>query len=134
MLDMGGGREPQSPGNGRVEHGRQKELKNSYKDKPETGGIYLIRCAGSGQVWLKAAQNLQGRINRFNFSVLTGACPESDLRADWEKYGPQSFSLTVLEELQKGEKQTDREFGDDIDALYQMHLERRQEDAPGGVQ
>lgn len=102
----------------------RKELKNSYKEKREIGGVYLITCSGSGRVWLKAAQNLQGKINRFNFSVSTGMCPESDMREAWEEYGPQAFSLSVLEELQKGETQTDREFSDDIDTLLGIWAEK----------
>lgn len=102
----------------------KRELKNSYKEKPEIGGIYRITCAGNGRVWLKSARDLQGKINRFNFSVSTGLCPESDMRAAWDEYGPQAFSLSVLEELKKGETQTDREFSDDIDTLLAIWTEK----------
>ncbi|NCB51715.1 MAG: GIY-YIG nuclease family protein [Clostridia bacterium] len=111
----------------------RKELKNSYKEKPEIGGVYIIKCAGNDRVWLKSARDLQGKINRFNFSVSTGLCPESDMRAEWEKYGPQAFSISVLEELKKGETQTDREFEDDIVTLLQIQLEKSKEDASDGT-
>jgi hypothetical protein len=102
----------------------KKELKNSYKAKPAVGGVFRIRCAGDGRTWIKSARNLQGRINRFNFSVSTGLCPETDMREAWEAFGPQAFSLSVLEELQQGETQTDREFGDDLGTLLEIWAEK----------
>jgi hypothetical protein len=113
----------------------RRELKNNYKERPVIGGIYSIRCGGSGRVWIRAAKNLQSQINRFHFAVSTGLCPEMEMRREWEEFGAQSFSVSVLEELEKGKTQTDREFYDDIDALLQMWLEKQESDLlPGGGQ
>ena len=45
-----------------------------------------------------------------------------------KRYGPGSFAFEVLEELKKDETQTDREFAQDIGALFELWQERLRED------
>lgn len=110
----------------------RRELKHNYKEKRDLGGIYRIECGGNGRVWLRSARDLRGKLNRFQFSVSTGFCPETEMLREWEEFGPQSFSVTVLEELEMGKTQTNREFSDDLDALLQLWLEKSREGATGG--
>ena len=63
--------------------------------------------------------------NRFEFALATKTAIEPSMRNEWVKYGAASFSFEVLEEIRKGKDQTDKEFLDDIAALYEMWLERR---------
>ena len=63
--------------------------------------------------------------NRFEFTLATKTALEPSMRNEWVKYGAASFSCEVLEEIRKGKDQTDKEFLDDIAALYEMWLERR---------
>ena len=105
---------------------RKKQLKNAYKDKPAIGGVCCIRCSGNQRAYLQASRNIEGLRNRFDFAISMGTCPDPSLRGEWEKYGSGSFTFTVLDEIQKGETQSDKDFADDIDALYEMWLERSQ--------
>ncbi len=99
---------------------RKKELKEQYQNRTVTGGVYRIACAGSGRSWLKATKNLQEQQNRFRFFVMTNTAPEPAMRPDWDQYGGDSFSLTVLEPLEKKDDQTDAAYARDIDTLLDL--------------
>ena len=47
------------------------------------------------------------------------------MNLEWKQYGANSFSFTVLEEINKGETQTDQEFAEDIRTLYDMWMEKQ---------
>lgn len=106
-----------------MERQSKKEIKDQYKNRTLVGGVYSITCNGSGRVWIKSTNDLEGQINKFNFFVSTNFCPEPTMRTDWNQYGADAFSFSILEKLEKGETQTDKEFSDDIRALYEMWLE-----------
>jgi len=101
---------------------RRKELKDQYKNREIVGGIYRISCSGNGQSWLKSTCDLREQKNRFGFFVSGSFSPEPGMRAAWSQYGTDSFHFTVLEELKKGELQTEDEFARDIETLHEMWL------------
>ena len=102
---------------------KKRELKNGYKEKAVVGGIYRIQCNGNHRAWLKSTRNLSGQQNKFEFSLSINSCPEPGMRAEWVQYGAQSFSFTILEQIQKKETQTDQEFSEDIQILLNMWME-----------
>jgi len=102
----------------------KKELQAQYKEREIVGGVYVIKNTLSNKILLKAATNLQGSKNRFEFSQKTGSCVDMKLQKDWNKDGGEQFVFEVLEELKKGETQTSKEFKDDIDVLKEIWLEK----------
>lgn len=88
------------------------------------GGVYAIRCAPAGRVFVYGAPNAQGQQNRFDFAVSTGTCIHAALAADWREYGSGAFSFQVLEELEKAPEQTDRDFRADLAALVDIWREK----------
>ncbi len=102
----------------------KKALKENYKNRAVVGGIYGIKCSGNDRIWIKATKNMAGQKNRFGFAVATNSCPEPAMLNDWKTYGAKAFSLVVLEEMKKGETQTEREFSDDIETLLEMWMEK----------
>ncbi len=108
----------------------KKELKEHYKNREVIGGVYCIKCSGNGRMWIKAAKDLAGVKNRFEFSVSINSCLEAGMLAEWNQYGASSFSFVILEEIKKGETQTDREFTDDIDVLLEIWIEKQQLEEP----
>ena len=103
---------------------RKKELQMQYKDREVTGGVFVIRNTLTNRLLLDAAIDLQGRINRFEFARKTGSCVDMKLQKDWADHGSGLFVLEVLEELKKGEIQTDAEFKADINILKELWLEK----------
>ena len=102
----------------------KKELLTEYKARKVTGGIYLIKNTVTGKFLLLNTVNLQGSKNRFDFSRKMGSCENLKLASDWKEYGSSAFTLEVLEEIDKGDNQTQDEFKDDIKLLYSMWLEK----------
>ena len=101
----------------------KKEIKERYMNRILVGGVYCIKCSGSSRVWIKSTIDLEGQSNKYKFSISTKSCPEPTMRSDWEQYGAESFSFSVIEKLEKRETQTDQEFAEDIRTLYEMWLE-----------
>lgn len=99
-----------------------KELKAAYLARRQVGGVYAIRNDHSGKLLLLSTTDLQGCGNRFKFAQMTGSCTYSHLQRDWGT--GEGFSLLILEELERGETQTDQEFAQDIRALEEMWREK----------
>ncbi len=113
-----------------MDSAKRKALRNAYQSKPVTGGVYCVQCSGNNRKWIKPSLNMEGSRNRFQFSISIKSCPEPSMRQEWAAYGLESFSFSCLEELEKGEDQTDEAFAADIKALHEMWLEKlAQEDA-----
>jgi hypothetical protein len=91
--------------------------------------VYCIRCGGNGRAWIKITKNMTGQMNSFQFSVSNGMCPSPEMRAEWHEYGKESFTLTVLEELEKKETQTDAQFGNDLAVLLEMWREKQEQNS-----
>ncbi len=106
----------------------KKELKEQYKNRTVTGGVYCIKCDDNGHMWMKSTKDLEGQKNRLAFSISTNSCPEPDMLTEWNQYGANSFSFVVLEDMKKGETQTEREFTNDIELLLEMWIEKQQQE------
>jgi hypothetical protein len=102
----------------------KKELQAQYKERQVIGGVYVVKNTWNNKLLLEAATDLQGSKNRFDFAKSTGSCVHTKLYADWTEQGSGDFIYEVLEELEKGETQTDKEFKADIDLLREMWLEK----------
>lgn len=107
-----------------MESAKRKELINQYKEKFTVGGIYTIRCEGNQRALTRSTQNLIGQQNRFAFAISTKFCPEPAMLAEWNRYGAQSFSFSILDRLERKEGQTEREYTEDLDALLEIWLEK----------
>ena len=102
----------------------KKEWKDAYRGRTVVGGVFCIRCGATGERWLHATDDLRGSRNRFSFSVATELCPEPAMADSWKVHGPASFTFEVLEELEKKESQTDREFAGEIEVLLELWREK----------
>jgi len=106
------------------ENRTKKDMQSEYKEREIIGGVFAIKNTQSGKMLLDAAVDLQSSKNRFEFAKKSGSCINMKLQADWNACGGECFAFEVLEELKKGETQTQAEFNADIKLLKKMWLEK----------
>lgn len=107
-----------------TENNRKKELRAQYGEREVVGGVYIIKNTLNNKLLLDSAADLQGSKNRFEFAQKTGSCVNVKLQRDWTKQGSSQFVFEVLEEIKKGETQTQKEFGADINLLKEIWREK----------
>jgi len=107
-----------------MDSSQKKELQSNYKSRDMIGGVFLIRNTVNNRILLDAATDLGSRKNRFEFSQKTGSCVELKLKKDWSEQEGSNFVFEVLEELEKGETQTLKDFSADIGFLKEIWLEK----------
>lgn len=103
---------------------KRREIIEQYKQRDIIGGVYIIKNKQNNKCIIEMTSNLQGIINRFDFSCKTGSCVYKKLEKDWSAQKGKDFCLEVLEELKKGETQTDAEFKEDLLMLKEAWLEK----------
>lgn len=82
----------------------KKTLKQAYKDSPSTAGIFIITNNVSRKSILNASMNAQGTLNRHKFELKYLKHKNKNLQADWETYGEDGFSFSVLETIKPDEQ------------------------------
>lgn len=102
----------------------RKSLQTAYKERKITGGVFMIKNTVTGRLLLMSSVDLPNSRNRFEFSRKMDTCTHLKLQADWQQYGAAAFAYEVLEELERLDGQTDREFSQDVKTLYEMWLNR----------
>ena len=107
-----------------IDSSRRKELQSQYAEREIVGGVYAVRNTLSNKLLIEAATDLNGSKNRFEFARKTGSCVYVKMQQDWAKQGSDHFEFEVLEELKKGETQTQAEFKADIGLLRELWREK----------
>ena len=69
----------------------------AYKERKADPGIYVVRCAASGQRWVGSAPDLRTIWNRVSFSLRQSAGRPLSLQDAWTKHGAESFAFEVVE-------------------------------------
>lgn len=107
-----------------MEKQSKREILAQYKNRKVIGGVFVIKNNVNGKMLVLSAADLDGFKNRFAFSQSTGSCVNFKIQKDWDEFGAKAFEFEVLEELEKQEIQTDKEFGDDIKVLKDIWFEK----------
>jgi hypothetical protein len=102
----------------------RKKLINTYKSRRVTGGICAVRNTVNGKTLLIDTQDVAGWRNRFEFSRQIGSPASMLIQSDWQRFGKDSFVFEVLEELEKTENQTQKEFAEDLKVLKDIWTEK----------
>ncbi|MFB9266166.1 GIY-YIG nuclease family protein [Bradyrhizobium erythrophlei] len=74
-----------------------------YKKRPSVAGVFAIRCAATGEVWVGRALDLEKIQNRIWFSLRMGDHRNAELQRAWATHGEPSLSLETLERLKDEE-------------------------------
>ncbi len=71
----------------------------AYKERKTAPGVFVVRCAASGEAWVGEWSDVATIQNRIWFSLKQGAHPNRDLLAAWKQHGESQFSFEVVERL-----------------------------------
>ena len=103
---------------------KRRDLARQYKERAVTGGVWAVVNRETGRILLGSDMDPAGSRNRFAFAQKTGSCVLLKLNGDWQKYGPDAFEFSVLEEIEMQPDQTLRQFREDLSALEEIWREK----------
>ena len=75
----------------------RKALMRDYRDRKVEAGIYAVRCAASGEVWVGATPDLATRQSGLWFTLRHGTHSERSLQTAWALHGEDSFGFEATE-------------------------------------
>lgn len=81
----------------------RKAVVAAYRERKVESGIYAVRCAPSGQIWVGRAPDLSTIQNRLWFTLRLGRNTHRSLQEAWNAYGVETFSFEVVERLEDEE-------------------------------
>ena len=96
----------------------KRELRERYRQREVVGGVYAIKNTVLDKWFVDSTPNIGAARNRFSFF----GDANLKIKADFTAQNGQGFDFVVLEELTKGETQTDAEFKADLAVLKDMWL------------
>lgn len=77
----------------------RREAIRQYKEQKPGIGLFAVRCAPTGDVWVGMSRNLDQQQNGLWFSLRQGSHPNRAVQSAWSTHGPEAFSFEVLEVL-----------------------------------
>jgi hypothetical protein len=79
----------------------KKAARAAYKERKQVAGIFAIRCAPSGEVWVGQTLTLLTIQNRLWFMLTHGhgRTEMASLRAAWNAHGSDGLSFEELERI-----------------------------------
>jgi hypothetical protein len=75
----------------------------AYKERKTIAGIYVVRCAATGEAWVGQAPNLETIQNRIWFSLRQDNHTCRSLQAAWNAHGEAGLSFAECERLEDEE-------------------------------
>lgn len=79
----------------------RRESIAAFKKRKMVSGIFAIRCALSGEVWVGRAPDLDTIWRRLSFELAQGGGRRASLQAAWRSHGEAAFSFEVLEPIEE---------------------------------
>jgi hypothetical protein len=77
----------------------KRQARKDFKSKKTPKGIFALRCAVSGEVWVSASDHLDSAQNGLWFQLRNGLHPNKRLQAAWRLHGEGAFRYEILEHL-----------------------------------
>lgn len=82
---------------------RRKALIKAYKERKASPGIYALRCAATGEVWIAPSRNLDAQQNGIWFTLRMGTHPNKALQSVWSAEGEAAFAYEIVERIEDEE-------------------------------
>jgi hypothetical protein len=67
--------------------------------KDAARGVFAVRCAATGRVWVGSFQNLESVRNRMWFCLRLGDHRDRGLQEEWNAHGESAFEFQILEKF-----------------------------------
>ena len=77
----------------------RRDLVRDYKEQRTVAGVYAIRCAATGDIWVAGSRNIDAQQNSSWFSLRSGGHPNKQLQAVWTAHGPDAMTFEILERI-----------------------------------
>ena len=77
----------------------RRQAIRDYKEKKPTPGVYAVRCAAAGEVWVGGSRNLDAQQNSLWFGLKSGGHVNRAMQAAWTAHGEAAFSFEELERI-----------------------------------
>lgn len=107
-----------------MDKNRKKELTEQYKRTKPQMGIFIIRSKTTNKCYLQTTQNLRGVMNGAEVRLNAGMHPNRELQKEWREFGPDNFTIEILENLEYGEDETKTDYTEELDVLQMIWEER----------
>lgn len=80
---------------------RKRQIARDYKERKVTPGVYAIRCASTGEVWVAPSRNLDTQQNGIWFTLRLGTHPNKALQTVWNAEGEAAFVFEIVERIEE---------------------------------
>ena len=100
-----------------MDHENRRKLRDNYMQRKVTGGVFLLENTSNGRCMLITANEIAGMRNRFEFAKKTKSAFHPKL-TDWGDGS--SFSFTLLDELERKEDCSTRDFQEQLKVLTEL--------------
>ena len=77
----------------------RRQAIRDYKEQKPAPGVYAVRCAATGEVWVGGSRNLDAQQNSLWFGLRTGGHVNRAMQASWTAHGEGGFSFEALERI-----------------------------------
>jgi hypothetical protein len=77
----------------------RKAAIEAFKSREPHRGVFAVRCAATGRVWVGSSPDLDAARNGLWFVLRLGTHRDRALQAEWHAHGEAAFSYEVLDDL-----------------------------------
>jgi hypothetical protein len=75
----------------------------AYKERKRHAGVFAIRCAARGEIWVGSAPDLDTIQNRIWFTLKHGGNSNAALKAAYAAHGQAGLQFDILEAIKEEE-------------------------------
>lgn len=77
----------------------RRQLVRDFKERKAPMGVYAVRCAATGELWVGATKNLEAQQRSTWFGLCQGTYVNKPMAAAWKAHGEGAMSFEVLEAI-----------------------------------
>lgn len=100
----------------------KKELRDEYKTKKFRIGVFQIRNAVNGKVYVDCSIDLDAIWNRTRMELNFGNHRNDTLQKEWKEFGEDSFKYEILSEIKQ--KDADNvDYNSEVKVLTEMFID-----------